>query len=243
MHELVSDFERLAVRQSECSRRSRFSSRSPWRSLILSACAFFVFAPGLHAQCPNTGETKVIKPLKGTGFYFYRFLGEGSFVYFLDGKTFSLNDKDDPGKTFVFIDDLAYEPLLLDRNDLAGYVHSSKPLDILRAQAKHAQAHMKEVVPSIVVTDLGPSMRKNPDGSDDRLFYLWKKENPPGSKEAATQYLVSTVVKDGVFVLSIMLNKPSVTESDVFLQLQKYTSHFDGLSAERCAKVLAAPKG
>jgi len=35
------------------------------------------------------------------------FMGESSFRYFLDGKTFSFNDKDDPGKTIIFIDDIA----------------------------------------------------------------------------------------------------------------------------------------
>jgi hypothetical protein len=36
-------------------------------------------------------------------------MGDSSFRYFLDGKTFSFNEKDDPGKTFIFIDDIAYE--------------------------------------------------------------------------------------------------------------------------------------
>jgi hypothetical protein len=214
---------------------------SAWRALALLTFTVLVSSTNLRAQCPNNGQTKVIKPYEGTGFYFYKFLGESSFVYFLDGKTFSFNDKDDPGKTFVFIDDIAYEPLLVDRADMAAYVKSSKTIDILRAQAKHQQDYFKKIVPSIVITDYGPSARKNPDGSDGRLFYLWKKKNLHESKESATQYLVSTLVKDGVVVLSIMLTKESVSEEDVFLQIQKYTSHFDSLPADRCAKVLSAP--
>jgi hypothetical protein len=91
----------------------------------------------LHPQCPDTGQTKVIKPNQGSGYYFYRFMGDSSFRYFLDGKTFSFNDKDDPGKTFIFIDDIAYESILVRKSDLAEYAKSSKPADILRAQAKH----------------------------------------------------------------------------------------------------------
>ena len=72
------------------------------------------------------------------------------------------------------------------------------------------------------------------------LFYLWKKESAPG-KQAATQYMLSTLVKNGVVVLSLMVMKPSVTEDDVFLQIQKYTSHFDTISSEQCEKVLAMP--
>jgi hypothetical protein len=207
---------------------------------FLFSSALFLGTVNLHAQCPDTGQTKVIKPAQGTGYYFYRFLGDSSFLYFLDGKTFSFNDKDDPGKTFIFIDDFAYESILVEKAELTKYVTSSKATDVLRAQAKHEQEYFKGAAPSIVITDYGPSARKNPDGSDDRLFYLWKKENPHGDK-AATQYLVSTLINDGVVVLSFMPLKASVSEDDVFLQIQKYTSHFDLLSSDRCAKVLSAP--
>jgi hypothetical protein len=43
----------------------------------------------------------------------------------------------------------------------------------------------------------------------------------PSRKEAATQYFCSTVVKGGIVVLSIMLIKPTVSEGDVFRQLQR----------------------
>jgi hypothetical protein len=219
------------------------SALSSWglacRAFSLS-CALLLGTTNLCAQCPDTGQTKVIKPRQGSGYYFYRFLGDSSFVYFLDGKTFSFNEKDDPGKTLIFIDDFAYEPILVERAQLAKYVQSSKPEDILRAQAKHEQEHFKAVDPLMVITDYGPSARKNPDGSDDRLFYLWKKENPSGSK-AATQYMVSTLIKSGVAVLSFMPLKASVSEDDVFLQIMKYTSHFDLVSSDRCAEVLSAP--
>jgi hypothetical protein len=212
---------------------------SVWR-LFLSFSVLLLGTVYLHSQCPDTGQTTVIKPDQGTGYDFYRFMGDSSFHYFLDGKTFSFNDKDDPGKSFIFIDDIAYESILVERVDLAEYVKSSKTIDVLRAQAKHAQEHFKKADPSMVITDYGPASRKNPDGSEDRLFYLWKKENPPG-KEAATQYLVSTLIKDGVVVLSLMLTKASVSEDDVFLQIQKYTSHFYLLSSDQCKHVLSMP--
>jgi len=204
------------------------------------SCAIVLSTIPLYGQCPNTGETKVIKPAQGTGYRFYKFIGDSSFVYFLDGKTFSFNDKDDRGRTIAFIDNFAYESTFVGNADLSKYIKSSEPIDVLRAQAKQQQDYFKKLVPSMKITDYGPSARKNPDGSDDRLFYLWKKESPPGS-EAATQYLVSTTVKDGVIVLSIMLLNASTSEDEVFLQLRKYTSNFDLLSTERCAKVLAMP--
>jgi len=208
--------------------------------LFLFSSFLFLGTVCLHSQCPNTGQTKVLKPDQGTGYYFYRFRGEGSFRYFLDGKTFSFNDKDDPGKTFIFIDDFAYESILVGRVDLAESVKSSKTIDVLRAQAKHEQDYFKEADPSMVITDYGPASRKNPDGSEDRLFYLWKKENPPG-KKAATQYMCSTLIKDAVVVLSVMPLKASVSEDDVFLQIQKYTSNFDLLSSAQCGQVLSMP--
>jgi hypothetical protein len=217
---------------------AKSSLSSAWRMLFLFSSALFLGVINLHAQCPDTGQTKVIKPSQGTGYYFYRFTGASSFRYFLDGKTFSFNDKDDPGKTFIFIDDFAYESILVEKADLAEYVKSSKNIDILRAQAKHQQDYFKKIDPSMVITDYGPSARKNPDGSDDRLFYLWKKESPSGAK-AATQYLVSTLIEGGVVVLSFMPLKASVSQDDVFLQIQKYTSHFDLLSSDQCAKVLS----
>jgi hypothetical protein len=216
------------------------SSPSAWRMFFLISFALFLCTLYLHAQCPDTGETRIIKPNQGTGYYFYRFLGDSSFVYFLDGKTFSFNNQDDPGRTFIFIDDFAYESVLVERADLAEYVKSSEPIDILRAQARNEQDYFKSMDPSMVITDYGPTSGKNPDGSDARLFYLWKKENPPG-KDAATQYAYSTLVKDGVVVLSLMVLKASFSEEDVLLQLQKYASHFDLISSDQCAKVLSAP--
>jgi len=213
---------------------------SPWRIFFLFSSVLLFGTVYLHSQCPDTGQTKVIKPDHGTGYDFYRFMGDSSFHYFLDGKTFSFNDKDDPGRTFTLIDDIAYESILVERVDLAEYVKSSKTIDVLRAQAKHHQDYFKKSDPSMVITDYGPASRKNPDGSEDRLFYLWKKENPPG-KEAATQYLCSTLIKDGVVVLSLMPLKASVSKDDVLLQIQKYTSHFDLLSSDQCKQVLSMP--
>jgi hypothetical protein len=210
------------------------------RNVIVIVFAFLFGTVYLHGQCPNTGETKVTKPKQGTGYYFFKFIGDSSFHYFLDGKKFSFNDQDNPGKTYIFIDDMAYEPILVTRSDVAEYVKSSKELDILSAQAKHQQDYFKKADPSMVITDYGPSFRKNPDGSDGRLFYLWKKESAPG-KEPATQYLCSTLVKDGVVILSVMLTKPSVSEDEAFRQIEKYTSHFDVMSSDLCAKVLSAP--
>ena len=210
-----------------------------WRMFLLFAFPLFLDTAYVNAQCPNNDETKVIKPNDGTGYYFYRFLGENSFRYFLDGKTFSYNDKDDPGRTFIFIDDVAYELNLVGTADFAEFIKGSKPIDILRAHAKYEQKYQKQLNPSMVITDFGPPSNKN-DGSNDRSFYLSKKENPPG-KQAATQYFLSTLVKDKVVVLSIILLKSSVCEDDVFIQIQKYTSNFDLISSDQCAKVLAMP--
>jgi len=212
---------------------------STWRRLFLFTFILFFGSLCLHAQCPDNGQTKVIKPFQGTGYYFYMFLGDNSFRYYLDGKTFSFNDKDDPGKTISFIDDMAYELIVEDNADFAKYIKGSKPLDILRAQARYEQDHYKKLVPSLVITDFGPPSNAN-DGSNGRMFYLWKKENPPG-KDLATQYLVSTPIKDKVVLLSIMVLKPSVTEDNVFLQLEKYTGNFKMISNEQCAKVVSMP--
>jgi hypothetical protein len=216
------------------------SLHSAWRIFFRFSAPIFLGTVCLYAQCPDNGQTKVIKPNQGTGYYFYRFLGDSSFRYFLDGKTFSFNEKDDPGKTFFFIDDIMYESILVNRADLAENVKSTNSLDILRAQAKQEQDYFKKLVPSIVITDLGPASRKNPDGSDGRLFYLWKKENPPG-KEVAAQYMLSTIIKGGVVILSFSPLKASVSKDDVFLQIQKYTSYFDSISSDQCAKVLSMP--
>ena len=195
-------------------------------------------ATNLFAQCPNNGQTKVFNSAHGEGFYFYKFVGDSSFRFFLSGKSFSFNDKGDPGKTFIFIDDLAYEPISFNKEELKKYSDSSKPADVLRAQAKHAQDYFKSVVSSMVITDYGPSVQKNLDGSDGRLFYLWKKENAPGDKSTA-QYLVSTMVGEQVAVLSFMAVKAPISEDDMLLRIQTYTSHFALLSGDQCSKALA----
>ena len=219
---------------------AKSSLLSAWRMFFLFSSAMFLGTVNLHAQCPDTGQTKVIKPDQGTGYYFYRFMGDSSFRYFLDGKTFSFNEKDDPGKTFLFIDNMIYEPLLVERAQLQEYTKSSKPIDILRAQAKHEQDYFKRSDPSMVITDYGPASRTNPDGSDDHLFYLWKKESASG-KKAATQYLCSTLIKEGLFVMSFMPAEGSISEDDMFRHIQSYTSHFDLLSNNQCANVLSMP--
>lgn len=215
------------------------SSRLAWQIFFLVSFASFPAALCLRAQCPDNEETKVFKSNDGTGYYFYKFLGDSSFRYFLDGKTFSYNDKDDPGRTIIFIDDMAYELIFEDKADFANYLKGSKPQDILLAQARYEQDHYKKLDPSVVITDYGPPSNAN-DGGDDRPFYLWKKENPPGM-EAGTQYLVSTLVKDRVVLLSIMLLKPTVTQKDVFHQLETYTGNFVLVSSDLCAKVLSMP--
>jgi hypothetical protein len=181
-----------------------------------------------------------MKPSQGTGYYFYRFLGDSSFRYFLDGKTFSYDDKSKSGRTFIFIDDFGYELILVEKSNFEKYVNSSNPIDILRAQAKHEQDYYKGVDPSMVIKDFGPASTENPDGSAGRTFYLWKKENAAGT-EAARQYLVSTLVKDRVVMLSVMVLKASTSEDDVLQQIQRYTSRFDLISGEQCARVLSAP--
>lgn len=219
------------------------SSDSAWRVVFLVSFMLMLGPVYLHSQCPDNGQTKVIKPNKGTGYYFYMFMGDSSFRYFLDGKTFSFNDKDDPGKTIIFIDDMAYESIVKDKDwdEIKKYLKGSKDEDILRAEAKQHQEHFKSLAPSIVITDFGIAPgEQNPDGSEGRAFYLWKKEDPK-VKDGATQYLCSTVVKNGIVVLSIMLIKPTVKEEDVFRQLREYTSHFATLSGEKCAQVLAMP--
>src|SRR5882672_985383 len=228
MGRVMKNRERLTVKDS---------LPSAWRMFFLFFFVIFSGTVRLLSQCPNTGQTKVIKPDKGTGYSFYKFIGDSSFFYFLNGKKFSFNDKDDPGRTIIFIDDMAYESILVERSELKKYVKSSKDLDVLRAQAKHHQDYFKKMDPTMVITDLGPSEQETPE---DRLFYLWKKESPPGRK-AATQYLLSTLIKDGVVVLSIMPMEAPITEEDVFVRIRTYTSYFSTLSSDRCAKVLALP--
>jgi hypothetical protein len=196
----------------------------------------------VYSQCPDTGETKVFQSTDATGYYFYKFQGGGSFRYFLEGKKFSLNDKDGaPGKTYLFIDDMAYEPLLIERAQLLEYTKSTNTLDILRAQAKYEQEHFKKIDPSMVIQDYGPTTTKNPDGSDNRMFYLWKKESAPG-KTLATQYLASTVVKDGLFVMSFMPVSGKASEDDMITRILNYASHFGAVSSDQCAQVVAPSK-
>jgi hypothetical protein len=73
------------------------ASASAWRMVFLASFMVMLGPAYLHSQCPDNGQTKVIKPHEGSGYYFHKFLGDSSFRYLLDGKTFSFNDKDDPG--------------------------------------------------------------------------------------------------------------------------------------------------
>jgi len=121
---------------------AKSSLPSTWRMLFLICSALVLCAVRLHTQCPDNGQTKVFNSKQGTGYYFYKFLGDSSFRYFLNGKTFSYNEKDDPGRAFAFIDDMAYELIIEDRADFSKYIKGSKPQDILLAQARYEQDHL-----------------------------------------------------------------------------------------------------
>jgi hypothetical protein len=41
--------------------------------------------------------------------------------------------------------------------------------------------------------------------------------------------------------MSFIPLRDSITPDDFFVQIRKYTSHFDLISSDLCAKVLAAP--
>jgi hypothetical protein len=48
---------------------------SAWRMSFLFSSALFLGTVNLHAQCPDTGQTKVIRPHQGSGYYFLQVYG------------------------------------------------------------------------------------------------------------------------------------------------------------------------
>lgn len=103
----------------------------------------------------------------------------------------------------MFMDDVAYESILVERTDLAGCVTSLKAIDMLRAQAKHQHGYFKRADPSIGDHGLwtGPPtilLAVKTANSLEKGKSCWKK--------AATQYLCSTLIKDGAVVLSFYLS-------------------------------------
>jgi hypothetical protein len=191
-------------------------------------------------QCPDTGQTKVFKPNSGTGYYFYHFIGQKSFVYFLDGKKFSLADKNESGRDYFFIDNMAFEVVLENKSNFKNLIKATGPQGLLEAQAQFEQNYYRKLLPSVSVTDFGPSWRVDKSGKPDRLFYLWKKQNS-GKDQNGLQYLLSTPLDDDVVVLLSVLILKNMTESEVFDQIEQYTGHFDLLSSDECKEVLATP--
>lgn len=52
----------------------RLTAKSPvfltWRMFFLFSTTLFFGTLNIHSQCPDTGQTKIIKPSQGTGYYF-----------------------------------------------------------------------------------------------------------------------------------------------------------------------------
>ena len=59
---------------------AKASSASAWRMTFLLSFMLMLVPVCLHSQCPDSGQTKVIKPNEGTGYYFKVFMGESSFA-------------------------------------------------------------------------------------------------------------------------------------------------------------------
>jgi hypothetical protein len=202
-------------------------------------CLLLLAGPAL-CQCPDTGETRVIKPNEGTGYYFYHFNGSKSFRYYLDGKKFNLADKTESGRNFFFIDNMGFEVTLVNRSEFKELIKSSGIQGLLAAQAKYEQDNMRKLLPSIFITDLGFQWRMDQKGKRDRLFHLWKKQKSD-KDSTGLQYLLTTPLDDNTVVILSMLILNDIAESEVFEQVGKYTSHFDLLSRDQCKVVLGMP--
>jgi hypothetical protein len=207
-----------------------------WSMILLLICASVTLA----SQCPDTGETKVIKPNEGTGYYFYRLIGIHSFQYFLDGKEFSFNSKDDPERTYTFIDKMAFEVVLVNKASFGKFIKKDTHQGILEAQAKYEQAYFKKIFKKVRITSLGEYWRPDAKGNPERLFLFWKKDSPSKSG-TATQYLLSTMLDDDVVVVLSIIPLAGSTEADVFEQAKNYTGHFDLLTAEQYSRLPSAP--
>ncbi len=207
-----------------------------WSLTFLFMCA----SVSLASQCPDTGETKVVKPFKGSGFYFYRLIGIHSFQYFLDGKEFSSNSKDNSDHTYTFIDKMAFEVVLVNKAAFKKYIKKDTPQGILEAHAKYGQAYFKEILKKTKITNLGHYWRPDKKGNPERLFLFWKKDSPSKSG-VATQYLLSTMLDNDVVVALSIIPLIGCTEADVFQQAKNYTGHFDLLTAEQCSHLPQAP--
>jgi hypothetical protein len=184
-------------------------------------------------QCPDTGETKVIKPHTGSGYWFYRLIGNHSFKYFLDGSSFNMNDRDSPGKTYFFIDKLGFEVMLIHRDSFMDSKLAPSPKDVLLAQAKYEQAYFKENMPEVQITNIGFKYSKDTLSKPSKPFYLWKQfksKNGPNS----SQFLLSTMLDNFVVVVLSILPLKGSTEIDALHQVDTFVNHFDHLSSNEC---------
>lgn len=210
------------------------------RLLAGIAVCLSITVSSAFSQCPDTGETKVIKPHEGTGYHFYRLIGSKSFHYFLDGGKFSMADKSESGRNYFFIDQMAFEVVLADKADFKKFIQKESPEGLLVAQAKYEQEYFKKRMASVHITDLGSQWRVKKDGSPDRVFHLWKKQNSVNDPEGL-QYLLSTPLDGDVVVVLSIVPLQGTTESAVFGQVSKYTSHFELMSSDQCKQLLTSP--
>ena len=205
-------------------------------------CAMSLLVPynTAAAQCPNTGETKVIKPNVGAGYNFYYLIGAKSFQYYLDGKNFSMLETNDPSRHFFRVDKLGFEVMLAPKSDFKKFIKKLTLRSLLEAQAQYEQDYFKELSPNIVITDLGIKQQIDTNGAPGRFFLLWKKQNAV-SDANGVQYLLSTPLDNNTVVVLSALILEGATESDVFAQLKTYTSRFNHVSSEQCQQLSSKP--
>ncbi len=198
------------------------------RRRIAWFCGLAMASSWAVADCPNSKSTVVFKSSQGGSYLFYYLMGERTFRFTVEGKSFRMDTARIPGHALYEIDDKVLQLDRVDRKSFASFAQGTGEAETLEAQVRYEQQYVKTTAPQAKITNFGTRTRTDRDGKNPRLFRIWKFQAP----EMQAQYLLTTLI-DADTVAMISASMPG-TDDDALDVLRAYALSLGSVSAADC---------
>lgn len=202
-----------------------------WRPRIACFAALATAASWTFAACPGSKGTVVFNSSQGGSYLFYYLLGERTFRFSAEGKSFRMDAGRIPGHVLYEIDEKILQVDHVDRKNFASFVRGSGETQTLDAQARYEQHYVQTMAPEAKITDFGMRTKTDHDGKNPRLLRIWKFEMP----QSQAQYLLTTLL-DADTVAMISASLPG-TDGEALDVLRSYAVSLQPMSAEDCDRI------
>jgi hypothetical protein len=193
-------------------------SRIEFGVRVMRRTVFFWSLILLHSQaysipCSKERRVQFTDVQGGPGFYLLRDYGESGFSAYLYARKFA-QEESEAGefRGFFFLDDIAYQHLMVDRNKYSDKKEIQGEAEELEMHYKWEREHLLSLVKEKAAPVLGGESSYGVVESDTftgvkRKFWIWE-----ATLSDAKQFWVTTVVPSGIVVFSAIGVKPAEEE-------------------------------